>query len=159
MSTTNAVGAGIGTIYNSGTGTFTGVPTGAVGTILTSPGAGLTPVWQAPATLAIPYNVVAGTSATVVNNNGYAANNAALVTLTMPATSPVGTINQFVSYGAGGFKVQLLAGQQFFTAGAATSVAGSASSTAQYQTMNIVTIVANLTWVITVMNGGSFTLA
>jgi len=156
---TNALGAAIGTVYNSGTGTFTGVPTGATGTILTSTGSGTAPSWQPPAALALPWNNVTGTSATMVINQGYSANNAGLVTLTMPTTVPFGSIQQLAAFGGGGFKVQLAAGQQLFTAGASSTVAGSLSSTAQYQFAATVCLVANLSFVISNMTGGSFTLA
>jgi len=159
MTTTNSIAAGIGTIYNSGTGAFTGVATGAAGSIWTSTGANTTPSWLPPATLALPYNNVTSTTATMIINEGYSANNAGLVTLTMPTTVPFGSINQYAAFGAGGFKVQLNALQQIFTVGTASSVAGSFSSTAQYQFASTVCLVANLTFILTNLTGGSFTLA
>ena len=161
MSTpTNSIGAPVGTIYNSGTGTFTGIATGASGTVLTSTGTGVAPSWAPPAALALPFNNVTATSATMIVNQVYSANNVGLVTLTMATTAATGSLNTYIAMGGGGFKVQLSAGQQIFTAGAAsTSVTGTFSSTAQYQVAQTMCTVANLIFVITYMTGGSFTLA
>ena len=72
---------------------------------------------------------VTGTSATMVANNDYIANNAGLVTLTLPTTAALGTEIGVFYKGAGGWLVAQNAGQQI-RIGTSTSTSGTGGSLA-----------------------------
>jgi hypothetical protein len=57
------------------------------------------------------WNNVTGTSQSAAINNGYIANNASLVTVTLPATAPVGSLVAVAGAGAGGWKLAQNSGQ------------------------------------------------
>ncbi len=89
---------------------------------------------------------VSGTSQTLAANQGYTADNGALVTFTLPASAAVGDMYVITGRGAGGWKVAQLSGQQIhFGALATTSgTGGSLASTGQYDSVGIVCTVANV---------------
>ena len=60
---------------------------------------------------------VTGTTAQAAPNKGYLANNAALVTITLPSTGVLGDIVQVSGIGAGGWKIAQNAGQSIITNG------------------------------------------
>ena len=80
---------------------------------------------------AFAFTDVTGTSQTMVANNGYIANNAALVTFTLPATAAIGTVMEIVGAGAGGWLLAQNAGQSILVVGSTTTigVGGSLAST------------------------------
>lgn len=90
----------------------------------------------------ITWTDVTGTSATLAVNNGYVANNAGLVTLTLPATATLGDVIKIVGKGAGGWTIAQNANQAIHLGNAVTTtgVAGSISSTNQYDTIDLVCI-------------------
>jgi len=92
--------------------------------------------------------VVTGTSATLVGNQTFIANNAGLVTLALPATCVVGQVIRIVGLGAGGWSVSQAAGQVIHVSGTATTVGvgGSIASTNRYDTLEIECIIANTTF-------------
>lgn len=97
----------------------------------------------------LTWTVVTGTSQSAAVNNGYIANNAGLVTVTLPATSAVGdTVAVTGINNATGWKVAQNVGNQIFfgnqntTAGAG----GSLASTATRDTVYLVCMTANATW-------------
>ncbi len=94
---------------------------------------------------AFSWNEETGTSATMVVENGYIANNAALVTLTLPATAALGEGVQIVGKGAGLFRIAQNAGQtiHFIDTDTTTGVAGSLTAVEQYAAMELVCITAN----------------
>lgn len=94
------------------------------------------------------WNVVSGTTQTMVINNGYIANNAGLVTLTLPSTAAVGSEINVVGLGAGGWKIAQNASQLIRMGNAVTTTGtgGSISSSSQYDSVHLVCIVANTTW-------------
>jgi hypothetical protein len=65
---------------------------------------------------AMPWVVVSGTSATASPNTAYMANNAALVTITLPASPAVGDVIRVSGAGSGGWKLLLQSGQSMFSA-------------------------------------------
>ncbi len=99
------------------------------------------------------WNVVSGTTQTMVINNGYIANNASLVTLTLPSTAAVGSEVNVVGLGAGGWKIAQNASQLIHLGDAVTTTGtgGSLASTNQYDAIHLVCVVANTTW--TCVNG------
>src|SRR5882757_169904 len=74
------------------------------------------------------WSEVTGTSQAMTINNAYIANNAGLVTLTIPATLAIGDSFSVVGKGAGGWLVQANAGQTIYMGNQTSSVAGSISS-------------------------------
>lgn len=96
---------------------------------------------------------VTGASQMMVDNTGYTANNAGLVTLTLPVTAIYGTVQRVVGKGAGGWLIAQPAGVQIHYGNQSTTigVAGSIASTQQYDAIELLCTVANSKW--TVING------
>lgn len=98
----------------------------------------------------VSYTEVTGTSQTIAVNTGYILNNAALVTATLPSTSAVGNIVRVVGKGAGGWRIAQPAGVniRFIDIASTTGVGGSVSSTASYDSVELVCTTANTTWTV-----------
>lgn len=94
------------------------------------------------------WNNVTGTSAIMVPNNGYQANNVGLVTLTLPVASSFGDIIHIAGFGSGMFTIAQNAGQSIIIGNttSTTGVGGSVSSTNQYDSLILYAAVANTTW-------------
>lgn len=122
------------TLTGTGGITFT---TGAGTLAINGTGGGLT------------WTTVTGTSQAAAVNNGYIANNAGLVTVTLPSTSAVGDVVAVTGINnATGWKVAQNAGNQIFL-GTSSSTAGSGgfiSSTATRDTVYLVCVTANAQW-------------
>ena len=99
----------------------------------------------------MPWTEVTGTSQTMAINNAYIANNAALVTLTLPATAAIGDIVQIIGKGAGGYKIAQNAGQTIYFGNqtSTTGVGGSVDSTHQRDAIELVCVTANNDWGVT----------
>lgn len=98
---------------------------------------------------ALTWTVVTGTTQSAAVNNGYIANNAGQVTVTLPATSAVGDLVAVTGINnATGWKIAQNAGNQvFFGSSSTTSGAGgSLTSTATRDTVYLVCMTANATW-------------
>jgi hypothetical protein len=80
---------------------------------------------------ALTWTDVTGTSASMAVNNGYLADNAALVTLTLPATAVQFSVIAVAGIGAGGWKIAQNANQKiiFGITTTTTGVGGSLAST------------------------------
>lgn len=96
----------------------------------------------------VTYNTVTGTTQLMANNNGYITNNSSQITLTLPATSPIGSILEIIGLGAGGWKIGQTAGQnvQIGSVSSTVGTSGSVVSSNQFDSIRLVCIVANLTW-------------
>ncbi len=81
-------------------------------------------------------------------NNGYITNSASLITIPLPLTSAVGSILRVAGFGAGGWKVSEGAGQQITMGIKSSVVAGFINSTNQYDSIEMICVVANTTWLI-----------
>jgi hypothetical protein len=79
----------------------------------------------------VAWNNVTGTSATMVAGQGYVANNAGLVTLTLPSSSAIGDTFKIITKGAGFCKIAQNASQTIRYGGSTTTsgVGGSLTST------------------------------
>ena len=96
----------------------------------------------------LPWTDVTGTSQSMVANNGYIANNAGLVTFTLPSTAAFGTVLSVGGLGAGGWSIVLNSGQNIVVSPTSTTVTtGSISSTTLYDSINLVCVVADTTWI------------
>lgn len=95
-----------------------------------------------------PWTTVAGTSQALAANNGYYANNAGLVTFTLPTVAAVGDIILVGYQGAGGWKVAQNAGQSIVDGNVTTTVGvtGSLASSAAGDNVTLRCQVANTTF-------------
>jgi|SRR5690348_2349674 len=94
------------------------------------------------------FSEVTGTSQSMANNTIYLTNNPALVTLSLPTTAAVGTFVGIIGKGAGGW-LQAQNASQLVHLGSAvttTGVAGSLSSTNQFDSILLYCTVANTVW-------------
>ena len=97
----------------------------------------------------LTWTVVTGTTQAAAVNNGYIANNAGQVVVTLPAVSAVGdTVAVTGMNNATGWKVAQNAGNQIFFGSSSTTAGtgGSLTSTATRDTVYLVCIVANGAW-------------
>jgi hypothetical protein len=97
----------------------------------------------------LTWTVVTGTTQAAAVNNGYIANNAGLVTVTLPAVSAVGdTVAVTGINNATGWKVAQNAGNQIFFGTSSTTIGtgGSLASTATRDVVYLVCMVANGAW-------------
>lgn len=94
------------------------------------------------------WNEETGTSATMSVDNGYIANNAALVTLTLPTTAAVGKVIRVSGKGAGGWKIAQNASEiiHFGSSDTTTGTGGSLASTATRDAVELVCVVADTEW-------------
>ena len=115
---------------------------GTAGQVLLSSGAGALPVWGNPAGI-LSWVDVTGTSVSMAVNTVYLADNASLVTLTLPATAAQFSVIEVKGYGAGGWQIAQNAGQQIIFGSVATTAGtgGSLSSTNANDGVNLVAVV------------------
>lgn len=135
-----------------------GVITIAGGAGVTTAGAGSTVTITATAG-GMPWTEVTGTSQAMSVQNGYIANNAGLVTLTLPTTASIGEIVQILGKGAGLFSIAQNAGQtiHYISTDTTTGVGGSLTAIQQYACLELICITTNTDWVV-VDSTGSFTV-
>lgn len=97
----------------------------------------------------VSWTEVTGTSQSMAVTKGYIANNAGLVTLTLPDTAAVGSIVAVVGQGAGGWKIAQNASEviHFGSVNTTTGTGGSLASTNRYDCVELICTVANTEWV------------
>ena len=97
----------------------------------------------------IGWNNVTGTTQQMVADAAYVSDNAGLVTLTMPVLSAFGTVISVVGNGAGGWLIAQNAGQNIQVGSSSTTVGvtGSIASSNRYNSLDLVCVTANTTWV------------
>ncbi len=132
-----------GVMVVGASGLLTSTAVGNAGEVLTSNGAGSDPTFQSSS--GFVWNEETGTSATMSVNNGYIANNAGLVTLTLPASAAIGDAIQVITKGAGLVEIAQNAGQtiHFGVLDTTTGAGGSIAATNQWDTVEIVCVTAN----------------
>lgn len=94
------------------------------------------------------WNDTTTTSQSMSSNNGYVADNSSLVTLTLPVSSSFGDVLSIVGKGSGGWTIAQNSSQLIHLGSSTTTTGtgGSLSSSNQYDSINLVCIVANTTW-------------
>lgn len=104
---------------------------------------------------------VTGTSQAMAVNNGYIANNAGLVTLTLPATASVGDTVTVQGKGAGLFRIAQNAGQtiHFGSSDTTTGAGGYLEATQRYDSVELLCITANTDWAVYTAPQGVLTVA
>lgn len=90
---------------------------------------------------------ISGTTQTAAVNTGYLANNAAQVTITLPATAAVGAVVEIIGLAAGGWRVTAASGDDIRFNGSSVA-SGSYVSGGQYTQVVLRCIVANTTWMV-----------
>lgn len=97
----------------------------------------------------LTWNDVTTTSATMAINNGYLANNAGLVTLTLPTTVAQFSVIAVAGLGAGGWTIAQNSGQLIHVGSGTTTTGatGTLSSTNRYDAVYLLCVVANTTFV------------
>jgi hypothetical protein len=103
----------------------------------------------------MPTVTVTGTSQAAAVNTAYTANNAALVTITLPATAAVGDEIRVMGLGAGGWLLAQNASQviHFGNTDTTVGVAGSIASKHRYDTLMIKCVIANTTFDVVASQG------
>lgn len=99
------------------------------------------------------WNDVSGTSQAAVVNNGYIISNASQTTVTIPATAAEGSVFGVAGKGAAGWILQMNTGQTCHFGSSATSSAGSLTSTNQWDSVQILCVTANTTFVVIAVQG------
>lgn len=102
-----------------------------------------------------PFTEVTGTTQTIAVNNRYSANNASLVTFTLPAAAALGDTFEVMGKGAGKFAIAQGAGQTVHTQSLSTTTGAGGSLTAleQYNWIRMTCTTANTDFVVTGMTG------
>jgi hypothetical protein len=99
----------------------------------------------------LTWNDVTGTSASMAVQNGYIADNASLVTLTLPATAAVGQMVAVAGgvSGSGGWTIAENSGQTIrFGSVNVTTTSGTLSSTGQYDSVQLLCVKADTDFVV-----------
>lgn len=155
--TNKTIDAGSNTVTNlavANLGGITGTPSSS--TYLRGDG-----TWSTPAGGGggMTWSVVTGTTQTAAVNTGYFANNAGLVTVTLPSTAAVGDTVSVAYMGAGGWKLAQAASVtvKFGSTTTTTGTGGSLASTAAGDVVTVVCNVANTGWTV-VSSVGSLTV-
>ncbi len=104
-------------------------------------------------------SVASGTTQAASVNNGYICTNASQCNVTLPATAAVGDRIKVVSQGAAGIKVTANTSQTIKGLSQTTTSAGSVTPASQYDTIQVVCVVANTTWVIDTFTSSLLTFA
>lgn len=96
----------------------------------------------------IGWNVVTSNQS-MVPESGYVANSASLLTFTLPVTAAVGSALAAINLNTGGFTIAQNSGQNIRvgTSLSTTGAGGSISSSAQGDSIYLVCVVANTTWI------------
>jgi hypothetical protein len=102
----------------------------------------------------IGWTEVTGTTQAGAADNGYVANNAALVTITLPVTAAFGTVISVIGKGAGGWLLAQNASQniQIGSVSSTAGIGGSVASSNRFDSLDLICTTANTTW--TIQGGG-----
>ena len=132
------------------TGAFQNVSgVGTSGQVLTSQGSSALPAWATPGA-SFAWSVITANQSAAVNN-GYIANKASNLILTLPTTAAVGTLIEVTGMNTAlGWTVAQNAGQQIFfgTSTTTSGTGGSLSSSNTYDAVRLVCNVANTSWIV-----------
>lgn len=107
----------------------------------------------------LAWTEVTGTTQAAAINNGYIANNAGLVTITLPATAALGSIIHVVGKGAGLWRLAANTGQTINFGSQSTTATGSLTATQQFDAIQVLCTTANTTWTCTGVAQGNLTVA
>lgn len=107
----------------------------------------------------LTFSEVTGTTQAMAVNSWYLANNAGLVTLTLPDTAALGSVVKITGKGAGLFRIAQNAGENinFGNVTTTTGVGGYIEATLRYDTIELICSVANTTWTVSTPPQGNIT--
>lgn len=110
-------------------------------------------------TTGMPWVEETTTSRALVVNEGVVANNAGLITMTLPATAVLGDTIRIVGKGAGLYSIAQNAGQtiHYVDVDSTTGAGGSVTAIEQYAAIELVCITANTDWAV-LSSTGNFTI-
>lgn len=91
---------------------------------------------------------IAGTTQAAAINTNYVTQNSSLTTITLPTTAPFGSVVSIQGVGTGGWELAANTGQTIIFGRSVTSSGGNISSTYQNDTVQVVAVVANTTWLV-----------
>lgn len=111
-----------------------------------TPGSGTLSIAATGSSGVLPYVAIAGTTQAAAVNTGYINQNAGATTITLPTTSPLGSIVGVQGLGAGGWVLTAGAGQTIQVGQTATSTGGTVTSAGNFDAIQVICIVANTTW-------------
>lgn len=136
------------------------LPAGPDNQVLTTDSTTPEGVKWAPQASIFPFTEVTGTAQAMAINNGYIANNIALVTATLPSTSAVGDLVWIVGQGAGGWQIAQNAGQtiHFGNQDTTMGIGGHLDSTNQYDAIQLLCTAANTDWTCTGISQGNISV-
>ena len=133
-----------GLVYCNGVGVFSGIDASTVGFVATSNGAGAAPSFQAfTPTTAITWTAQS-TGFTAAAANGYVCT--AALTATLPSSPSNGDIISFIVDTTGSVVIQAAASQFIRINGSVSSSAGTATSTARGNAVQLVYNSSDTTW-------------
>jgi len=147
---TATAGGTVATSFVENTGTA--IPSAGVLNVVgiggcTTDGSGNTITINAGAPSGIPWILITSASAAMDINEGYVADRATLVTLTLPAVAAFGTVLRVSGYGVGGWKIVQNAGQYInFGVLTTTTTTGSLASTQRFDAIEMVCVVDSTIW-------------
>lgn len=97
--------------------------------------------------IGLAWDVITGTTQTMSPNTAYIANNAGLVTFTLPTTSVLGDVIYLTGMGTSSWKI-IYGASQYIQIGAlaSTVTTGNIASTNTFDAINLVCTVANTSW-------------
>jgi hypothetical protein len=121
------------------------VADGTAGQFMTTDGAGVLS-FATPASKDWTYATIAGTTQLAVIDTAYLCANPAQTTITLPATAVFGDKVKVYGYGAAGWVLQANAGQTINLGTSSTTVAGSLTSAAATDLVEVTCLVANTLW-------------
>jgi hypothetical protein len=107
----------------------------------------------------LSFNSVAGTSQAAAVANAYICTNAAQTTVTLPGTCAVGDTVRVYGQGAAGWILAANAGQVILIGTGTTTVAGSLTSVAATDLVEVTCLVANTSWTVNYVYSAGLTIA
>ncbi len=165
-----------GILYASATNTLAQITTAANGVLITSnssvpsllansgtPGfvltanSGAPPSWQAASGGGLSWSTVTGATQAAAINNGYIINGSGC-TITLPATAPIGSVVNIKGL-AGAWILTANTGQTIYFGATTSSSGGTATSSIDTDSVQVVCVVADTTWSVDYSVSNDLTLA